>query len=71
MRLLRAEAGNLGDAKPIGDHISKVRIFIGKGCRIYFTIRNKCLVILLCGGDKSSQSRGIEKAKEVPKQLEI
>ena len=60
MRLLRAEAGNLGDIKPVGGAVSEMRIFVGKGYRIYFTIRNGQIVILLCGGNKSSQTRDIE-----------
>ena len=70
MRLLRAEAGNLGDVKSIGDAVNEMRIFVGKGYRIYFTVRNGQLVILLCGGDKSSQARDIEQAKEILKNFE-
>ncbi|WP_062263394.1 type II toxin-antitoxin system RelE/ParE family toxin [Endozoicomonas arenosclerae] len=70
MRLTRAEAGNLGDVKPVGGSISEMRIFVGKGYRLYFTLRNGRLIILLCGGDKSSQSRDIEKAKELLQSLE-
>ena len=70
MRLVRAESGNLGDVKPVGGAVSEMRIFVGKGYRIYFTIRNSQLVILLSGGDKSSQARDIEQAKEILKNLE-
>ena len=70
MRLVRAEAGNLGDVKPVGGAVSEMRIFVGKGYRIYFTIRDGQLVILLSGGDKSSQARDIEQAKEILKNLE-
>ena len=70
MRLVRAEAGNLGDVKPVGGAVSEMRIFVGKGYRIYFTIQNGQLVILLSGGDKSSQARDIEQAKEILKNLE-
>lgn len=69
-RLLRAEAGHLGDVKPISQSIHEMRIFIGKGYRIYFTIRNNRLIFLLCGGDKSSQKRDIENAKQILRQLE-
>ena len=62
MRLTRAEAGNLGDIKPVGGSVSEMRVFVGKGYRIYFTIRDGKLVILLCGGDKSSQARDIQQA---------
>ncbi len=70
MRLTRAEAGNLGDVKPVGGAVSEMRIFVGKGYRIYFTIRDGRLVILLCGGDKSSQARDIQQAKEILNDLE-
>lgn len=70
LRLLRAEAGNLGDVKPVGGAVSEMRIFVGKGYRIYFTIRNGQLVILLCGGDKSSQAKDIEQAHDLLKNLE-
>ncbi|NKC14024.1 MAG: type II toxin-antitoxin system RelE/ParE family toxin [Gammaproteobacteria bacterium] len=70
MRLVRVEAGNLGDVQPVGGAVSEMRIFVGKGYRIYFTIRNGQFVILLCGGDKSSQARDIEQAKELLKNLE-
>lgn len=69
MRLARVANGNFGDTKIIGDGVSELRIFIGPGYRIYFTIRNKEIIILLCGGDKSTQQRDIEKAKELAKNL--
>lgn len=46
-----------------------MRIFVGLGYRIYFTIRNGEIIILLCGGDKSTQQRDIKKAKELAKNL--
>lgn len=70
LRIERAKAGNLGDVKAIGDEVSEMRLFVGKGYRLYYTLRNQQLVILLCGGDKSSQSRDIKKAKELLEQLE-
>ena len=70
LRLERAKAGNLSDVKAIGDEVSEMRFFVGKGYRLYYTLRNQQLVILLCGGDKSSQSRDIKKAKELLEQLE-
>ncbi len=70
MRLTRAEAGNLGDVKPVGGAVSEMRIFVGKGYRIYFTIRDGKLVVLLCGGDKSTQARDIQQAKDILNDLE-
>ncbi|MGR8953334.1 MAG: type II toxin-antitoxin system RelE/ParE family toxin [Gammaproteobacteria bacterium] len=69
LRLARVRAGNLGDVISVGEGISEMRIFVGKGYRLYFTIRGGDLVILLCGGDKSSQQRDINKAKELAKNL--
>lgn len=71
MRLTRAEAGNLGDIKSVGDGVSEMRIFVGKDYRLYFTIRNGRLIVLLYGGDKSSQQRDINRAKEILKDLEV
>lgn len=69
LRLARARNGNLGDVASVGDGISEMRIFIGKGYRLYFTIRGGEIIFLLCGGDKSSQQRDIKQAKEIVKQL--
>ena len=70
-RLDRLVAGNLGDVKPVGDGVSEMRIFAGPGYRLYFTIRNGELIILLCGGNKSSQSRDIARAKRILSELEV
>jgi putative addiction module killer protein len=69
MRLDRAANGHFGDVKSIGDGVSEMRIFVGKGYRLYFTIDNGEIIILLCVGDKSSQQRDIKKAKELAKNL--
>lgn len=65
MRMDRAILGNLGDIKPVGQGVSEMRIFVGKGYRVYFVIRNNEIVVLLCGGDKSSQQEDIEQAKKL------
>lgn len=55
MRLTRVEAGHLGDVKTVGDSVSEMRIFVGKGYRIYYSMQGDEIVVLLCGGDKSSK----------------
>ncbi len=70
IRIRRIEMGNLGDAKPVGGAVSEMRIDYGPGYRVYFTQRGRTIVILLCGGDKSTQSRDIRKAQELAAQLE-
>lgn len=64
-RLVRVEAGLLGDWSSVGDGVSELRVHVGPGYRVYFTIRQREIVILLCGGDKSSQPRDIRQAKEL------
>ncbi|MGE6743372.1 type II toxin-antitoxin system RelE/ParE family toxin [Allorhizobium pseudoryzae] len=64
MRLVRLEAGLMGDAK-FFDGIGELRIDYGPGYRVYFVKRGTRLVILLCGGDKSSQARDIAQAKRL------
>ena len=68
-RLDRVLKGNLGDVASVGDGVSEMRIFIGSGYRLYYTFRGNELIILLCGGDKSTQQRDIQKAKDLVKNL--
>lgn len=62
------ELGNLGDAKPVGDGVSEARIHIGAGYRLYFTVQGKKLIVMLAGGDKSSQHKDIKHAKLLAEQ---
>ena len=62
--------GNFGDHKTIDGALQELRCTFGGGLRIYFTIRRGRVVLLLCGGDKSSQQRDIEKAKQLLANLE-
>jgi putative addiction module killer protein len=68
-RLTRLEQGNFGDVKPIGEGISELRIDLGPGYRIYFVRRGPAVYLLLIGGDKGSQKRDIEDAKEMGRAL--
>lgn len=63
-RIERLKAGNFGDAKSLGGGISELRIAFGPGYRVYFTVEDGRIVVLLAGGDKSSQRRDIAKARE-------
>jgi putative addiction module killer protein len=62
-RIIRMEAGNMGDTAPVGEGVSELRIHYGPGYRVYFVQRGS--VILLCGGDKSSQPADIRRAKQM------
>lgn len=69
-RITRLEVtGNAGDVKAVGDGVSEMRIDCGPGYRVYFVQRGSEIVILLCGGDKSTQSADIERAKAIASQL--
>ena len=70
-RIDRLEQGHFGDVEPVGNGVNELRVFYGPGYRIYFARRSSVVVILLTGGDKSSQSKDIEKAKELARQLEV
>ena len=63
LRVDRMVDGNFGDTKNLGDDLYELRLFFGSGYRIYYTIENDVLVILFSGGDKSTQSDDIKKAK--------
>ena len=62
-RINRLENGNFGDCKPVGEGVFELRLHFGPGYRIYFGEVANTIVVLLCGGDKSSQQRDIERAK--------
>jgi len=62
-RLDRLASGNPGDTEPVGNGISELRINYGPGYRVYYLRQGRYVVVLLCGGDKSSQGRDIKQAK--------
>jgi putative addiction module killer protein len=63
-RIARIRLGNLGDARSVGEGVHELRIHLGPGYRIYFGREGDAVVILLCGGDKGSQDRDIQRAHE-------
>ena len=66
-RINRLEKGNLGDVESIGEGCSEMKISYGPGYRVYFTNIGTAIIILLCGGDKSTQHQDIERAKKMAK----
>jgi putative addiction module killer protein len=69
MRLRRAEHGNLGDVRPIGNGVLEMRVDYGAGYRVYFVSRGQQMIVFLCGGDNSSQDHDIERAKALAKEM--
>ena len=69
-RILRVVNGLLGDVSPVGEGVSELRIHYGPGYRIYFRQRGEEIIILLCGGDKSSQDQDIKLAKRLALEME-
>jgi putative addiction module killer protein len=70
VRVERVGRGLMGDIKPVGGGVSELRIDHGPGYRVYLTQRGHVLVVLLCGGDKSTQAKDIAQAKALAKDLE-
>ena len=69
IRIRRLSLGNFGDIRPVGDGVSELRIHYGPVYRIYLKKQGDALVILLAGGDKSSQDQDIRLAKELARNL--
>jgi putative addiction module killer protein len=70
VRIERLAKGNPGDVAPVGEGVSKLRIDFGPGYRVTFTRHRNELIILLAGGDKSTQSRDIKQALKLARNLE-
>jgi putative addiction module killer protein len=69
-RIERLALDNAGDVKPVGRGVSELRIDVGPGYRVYFVRRGKLLIVLLCGGDKTSQAKDIKFALSLAAQVE-
>lgn len=69
-RIDRAQQGHLGDVKPVGESVHEMRIDLGPGYRVYYTIKQSQLLILLAGGDKGSQQTDIQRAIALSKQVQ-
>ncbi|MGI6099970.1 MAG: type II toxin-antitoxin system RelE/ParE family toxin [Lentisphaerae bacterium] len=69
LRIRRVSLGNFGDARPVGEGVSELRIDYGPGYRVYFCQMEKTLVILLAGGDKRTQKTDIQRAITLAKNL--
>ncbi len=72
-RIDRAIIGNFGDSEPVGGGVSEMRIFVGKGYRVYYIVKDGKIILLLCGGtksNKSAQQADIEQAKRLAAELE-
>lgn len=69
-RVRRLAFGNPGDVLPVGEGVSELRIHFGPGYRVYYVQRGAMLIVLLCGGDRSTQKKDIETAKRLAKEIE-
>jgi putative addiction module killer protein len=69
-RIKSAEHGNFGDCESVGDGVSEMRVHVGPGYRVYFTRQGQVVYVFLCGGDKSSQKRDIQRAKALAREFE-
>ncbi|HEV8015539.1 MAG TPA: type II toxin-antitoxin system RelE/ParE family toxin [Stellaceae bacterium] len=70
VRIRRLSLGNPGDVKPVGGGVSEIRVDYGPGYRVYFVSRGELVVVLLCGGDKQTQDRDIERAIKLAQGLQ-
>ena len=70
VRIRRLSLGNPGDVKPVGEGVSEMRIDYGPGYRVYFLTKGNELILLLIGGDKSTQEKDIAKAKQIAKDVD-
>ena len=71
VRIKRVSLGNFGDVEPVGMGVSELKIDYGPGYRVYFTKRSSQVIILLVGGDKTTQISDIQKAKKLALEIEV
>ena len=69
VRIDRVEEGNFGDHRSVGGGVSELRVNVGQGYRLYYTIRRQRVVFLLCGGDKASQRQDIRLAQQMASEI--
>ena len=69
IRIRRLSLGNPGDVKPVGEGVSELRVDHGPGCRVYFVQKPDVYIVLLAGGDKSTQEKDIRNAKALAREL--
>ena len=69
VRIDRLAEGNFGDYRSVGGGVSELRVDVGPGYRLYYTVRGRSLVILLCGGDKAGQRRDIRQAQRMAREI--
>jgi len=69
VRVRRLSLGNPGDVRPVGEGVSEMRIDYGPGYRVYFVSRGERIIVLLLGGDKASQARDIDNARDLARGL--
>ena len=69
IRIRRLSLGNLGDVKPVGEGVSELRVDHGPGFRVYFIQKAEVYIVLLAGGDKSTQEKDIRNAKALAREL--
>ncbi|QBQ98918.1 type II toxin-antitoxin system RelE/ParE family toxin [Paraburkholderia pallida] len=70
IRIERVRLGNLGNWKAVGEGVSEMKIDVGQGYRAYFVQRGKVIIVLLCGGNKSTQKKDIKLARKLASELE-
>ena len=68
-RVARLRFGNAGDAKPVGEGVSEMRVHHGPGYRVYYKQTNKTIIVILSGGDKSTQEKDVRRAKKMAAEL--